>query len=117
MRKFAFLSAAYPRKNMLDINNIRENTEEVREALLKRMKPEALDLEAILKLDEERRRLIVKVDALKAERNKFFQPTSLNKKRPQIGQSAGLEEWLELLFLNDRLIQRQSPDDPANGET
>ncbi|MFZ2189690.1 MAG: serine--tRNA ligase [Candidatus Magasanikiibacteriota bacterium] len=53
---------------MLDINLIREKTNEVKQALLKRM--ESVDLETIIKLDDERKNIITKVDELKAERNK-----------------------------------------------
>ena len=40
---------------MLDINLIREKTEEVKKKLLKRMDQTKLDLDGILKLDEKRR--------------------------------------------------------------
>ena len=53
---------------MLDINLIRENPDIVREALRKRQAdPDPVD--QVLKLDEERRRLIQQVELLKAERN------------------------------------------------
>ncbi len=54
---------------MLDLKYIRENLEPVRIALLKRMAPETLNLEALLGLDDERRELIAESEALKAERN------------------------------------------------
>jgi seryl-tRNA synthetase len=53
---------------MLDIQKIRENKEEVKKALLKRMRD--VDLDDILELDDQRKILIIKVDELKAERNK-----------------------------------------------
>ncbi len=55
---------------MLDINNIRENKKEVEESLLKRMEKKKLDLDKILKLDDERKEIIVKVEDLKARRNR-----------------------------------------------
>jgi len=65
---------------MLDINKIREQTAEVKTALLKRMAPEDLDLESIIKLDDQRKELIAKADELKAERNK----SSKTKPTPEI---------------------------------
>lgn len=53
---------------MLDINLIRENPDLVRKALSDRQDSPA-PVDAILKLDEQRRSLLVEVEALKAERN------------------------------------------------
>jgi seryl-tRNA synthetase len=53
---------------MLDIKKIKNNTEEIRTALLKRMKPEDLDLESIIKLDNERCKLINEIDKMKSEK-------------------------------------------------
>ena len=55
---------------MLDIKYIRENLDEVRAGLLKRMSADKLDLEKIIELDDERRIIINQVEELKAERNK-----------------------------------------------
>lgn len=63
---------------MLDINKIRNQKEEVEKALLKRM--DKVDLDSIIKLDDERKELIQKADELKAERNKF----SKTKPTPEI---------------------------------
>ncbi len=43
---------------MLDVKFIKENLEEVKQGLLKRMSPDKLNLEEIIKLDDERRDLI-----------------------------------------------------------
>jgi seryl-tRNA synthetase len=56
---------------MLDINKIREKKDEIKQALLKRMGEDKLDLDKIIKLDDDRRELIQKADELKTERNKF----------------------------------------------
>jgi len=53
---------------MLDINLIREKTDEIKQALLKRI--DSVDLGSILKLDDKRRELITKVDEMKTTRNK-----------------------------------------------
>lgn len=63
---------------MLDINKIRENKEDIKKALLKRMKD--VNLNEILKLDDQRKELITKVDQLKAERNKH----SKTKPSPEV---------------------------------
>ncbi len=55
---------------MLDIKFIRDNLEEVKQGLLKRLDPEKLNLEQVLALDDKRRELIAKTEELKAERNK-----------------------------------------------
>ena len=52
---------------MLDINLIRKYPDKVREALLKKI--DDVDFTELLRLDEERRKLIVAVDELKAKRN------------------------------------------------
>ena len=54
---------------MLDINKIREQKEEVKKALLKRM--ESVDLDIIISLDDKRKKLIQETDELKSERNKY----------------------------------------------
>ncbi len=55
---------------MLDIKFIKDNLEEVKTGLLKRMDSDKLDLEKIIALDDKRRELISKNEELKAERNK-----------------------------------------------
>ena len=54
---------------MLDIKLIREKTKEVEKALKKRL--DKVDLSKVIKLDDQRREYLVKVEELKAERNKF----------------------------------------------
>ncbi len=56
---------------MLDLKLIREKTVEVKAGLLKRMSAEKLDLEKIITLDNERRELTPKLEALQAQRNKY----------------------------------------------
>jgi seryl-tRNA synthetase len=65
---------------MLDIKLIRENLEEVKQGLLKRMSAEKLNLELIIKLDDERKDLISEVEKLKAQRN----AASKSKPSPEI---------------------------------
>ncbi|MBU1165096.1 serine--tRNA ligase [Patescibacteria group bacterium] len=56
---------------MLDINKIREDKKTIEKSLLKRMDPKNLNLDAIIKLDDERKQLLQEVEVLKAERNKY----------------------------------------------
>ncbi|MFH0764026.1 MAG: serine--tRNA ligase [Candidatus Omnitrophota bacterium] len=53
---------------MLDLKFIRENKDKVKEALKSRNLK--IDIDELIRLDEERRKLLVEVEALKAERNK-----------------------------------------------
>ena len=54
---------------MLDLKIIREETEKVKIGLLKRMPADKLNLELIVSLDDDRRLLINRVEALKNQRN------------------------------------------------
>lgn len=65
---------------MLDIKRIRENFEEVKKSLLKRMDESKLDLETILKLDDKRRLLVSELEEMQAYRNKL----SKTKPTPEI---------------------------------
>ena len=55
---------------MLDIKYIKEKPDEVVARLAKKGKDAKEDIEAILRLDGERRALIAETEALKAEQNK-----------------------------------------------
>ena len=55
---------------MLDINKIRNSQEAIKQSLLKRLDEKDLDLDKIIELDDQRRRLVTQNDDLKAERNK-----------------------------------------------
>lgn len=69
---------------MLDIKFIRENKEIVKEALKNRNLK--IDIDELVKLDEERRSLLVETEALKAERNKANDEISIlmkEKKNPK----------------------------------
>jgi len=64
---------------MLDIKFIRENPEAVKQDLAKKRVPEST-ISALLKLDEERRDLLQKVEALKAQRNQANDQITLAKR-------------------------------------
>jgi len=96
---------------MLDIKLIRNNLEEVRTGLLKRIPADKFDLEKIISLDDQRRDLIQQGEELKAERNKY----SKTKPTPEIiTQMKGVGEKIKALDerlltieteLNDRIAE------------
>ncbi|MFH1610962.1 MAG: serine--tRNA ligase [Patescibacteria group bacterium] len=102
---------------MLDINKIRENTEEIKKALLKRMEEKDLDLDAVLKLDDERKELIQKVEELKAERNKYSKTKpdeEIIKKMKSVGDDIKkLDEKLKKLENNLQEKLAEIPNIPA----
>jgi seryl-tRNA synthetase len=74
---------------MIDITKIVENTDEVREALLKRMDEKDLDLEKIVQLSQERKALQTEFDRKRAEQNEY------NEKMANIEK--GSDEFKELI--------------------
>ncbi len=76
---------------MLDIKFIRENTDQVKEAA--KNKNIEVDIDELLKLDEERRGLQTKIDALRAERNDLASASKNGKPTPeQIAKGKNLKE-------------------------
>ncbi|MBU2542921.1 serine--tRNA ligase, partial [Patescibacteria group bacterium] len=96
---------------MLDINLIREKTDEIKQSLLKRTTEDKLDFATILKLDDERKELIAKADDLKSERNKQSKtkPTpEIIKQMKKIGENIkSLDEKLNKIEakLNEALAE------------
>jgi len=103
-------------KYMLDINKIREQKEEVKKALLKRMKN--VDLDTVLDLDDKRKKIIQEVDELKSERNKYSKTKpseEIIKKMRELGEKIKkLDEALEKTEkeFNDKLSEL--PNIPAD---
>jgi seryl-tRNA synthetase len=85
---------------MLDINKIRDEKEAVRKALLKRMAAKFLDLDLIINLDDERKKLLTEVEVLKASRNK------LSKTKPDLETIAQLKETGEKIKNFDEKIRQ-----------
>ncbi len=56
---------------MLDVNKIKEAKEEVTKGLLKRLNQDEFDLDEVIKIDDDRKKLLQAADNLKAERNKY----------------------------------------------
>lgn len=66
---------------MLDLRLIRNNPEKVRDGL--RKKGAGVDVDELLRLDEERRQIIVEADKLKGERNRVSEEIAALKKQGQ----------------------------------
>lgn len=77
---------------MLDINYIRENLDKVKKSVEARKLD--VDLEKLLKLDDERRELIQKVDELRAKRNAY---SHMRPDQSQLGNLQDLKQNLEKL--------------------
>lgn len=65
---------------MLDIKRIRENTKEIKEALNNRNENLSDTIDKLLDLDDERKQLLQKKEALRAEQNKISKEIPLKKK-------------------------------------
>lgn len=65
---------------MLDIKRIRENTKEIKEALNNRNENLSDTIDKLLALDDERKQLLQKKEALRAEQNKISKEIPLKKK-------------------------------------
>lgn len=74
---------------MLDLRVLRDNFKMVAEALQKRGKK--IELDAVMKLDEERRALMTKVEELKAKRNKISKEIPVMKKNGEDVSSIMME--------------------------
>jgi seryl-tRNA synthetase len=73
---------------MLDIKLIRENSQEVERRL--RTRDESISLGPLLKLDEERRRLIAQVEQLKAQRNQATERIAQLKREKKESEAQAL---------------------------
>lgn len=86
---------------MLDINKIREQKETVKKALLKRLDSTQFDLDKIISLDDQRRKLIAEMEMLKADRNLH----SKTKPTPEIiAQMKELGRQIQTLENDLRLV-------------
>lgn len=103
---------------MLDIQKIREEKDEVIKALSKRMNPADFDLDKIIKLDDERRTLIVDSDELKATRNKFSKTkpdADTIEKMKDLGQKIKeVDEKLANISQNLKKLVGELPNLPAD---
>lgn len=89
---------------MLDISFIRENPEKVKQgAKNKNLSPDIVD--AVLQKDEQRRKLIVKVQEIREERNKLNEELKKGKNDDLIAKSTELKQQLQDLEPELRLTE------------
>ena len=100
---------------MLDINYIKENLEKVKKSVEDRKAN--VDLDKLLKIDNERRDLITKVDELRAKRNSAAKEKDIEAGKKIKGELAGLEkqlaeiekQWQELMFQVPNILMDEVP--------
>ncbi len=100
---------------MLDINYIRENFEKVKKSVESRKAD--VNLEKLLKLDDERRDLICKVDALRSKRNEAARKKDIEAGKKIKGELEGLEkelneiekQWRDLMLYVPNIILPDVP--------
>ncbi len=95
---------------MLDPKFIRENPEKVREAI--KNKREKIDLDIILNLDEQRRKILVEADTLKQKRNEYSKIIAQMKKEgentdQQIAEMKTASDRISVLDQNLRDVEKQ----------
>lgn len=93
---------------MLDINFIRENTELVRRSITNRKAN--VDLDKLLSLDEERRKLIVEVDSLRAKRNEAAKKKDIEAGKQIKEELETLEKKLDNLEIEWNNLMLQVPN-------
>lgn len=105
---------------MLDINFIKENLDKVKKSIEARKA--SLDLDKLLKLDTERRELIIKVDELRAKRNEAAKKRDKGEGERVKSELKSLEkqlfeiekEYKDLMFQVPNVLM---PDVPIGGVT
>jgi len=95
---------------MLDLKFIRENPDKVREAILN--KNEKMDLDSILNLDEQRRKILAEVESLKQKRNEYSKIIAQMKKEgkntdKEIGQMKTVSDKITVLDQDLRDVEKQ----------
>lgn len=100
---------------MLDINYIKENLDQVKKSVEARKA--AVDLNQLLKLDDERRKLIQEVDGLRAKRNEAAKNKDIEAGKQVKAQLDGLEkdlkkvedDWNNLMFQVPNILMDEVP--------
>ena len=95
---------------MLDLKFIRENPDRVREAI--QNKREKLDLDLILNLDEQRRKILLEAESLRQKRNEFSKIIAQMKKEgkntdKEIAQMKTVSDRITVLDQNLRDVEQQ----------
>ena len=95
---------------MLDLKFIRENPDKVREAI--QNKKEKLDLDIILNLDEQRRKILLEAESLKQKRNEYSKIIAQMKKEgkntdKEIAQMKTVSDKITVLDQNLREVEKE----------
>lgn len=90
---------------MLDIKFIRENAAKVKQAV--KNKRATANIDHLLSLDEPRRKLLIQIEDLRAQRNEINQQLKSGKNEKLIEQSRGLKNTLGKLELEFEEIDKQ----------
>src|SRR4030067_2440664 len=95
---------------MLDLKVIRETSEKVKEAI--KNKREKLDLDVILNLDEQRRKILLEAESLRQKRNEFSKIIAQMKKEgkntdKEIAQMKTVSDRITVLDQNLRDVEQQ----------
>ena len=103
---------------MLDIKLIQNSKEEIETALLKRMNKNDLDLDKIISLDNKKRELLTKKEALQSKRNKGSK-TKPNKRTVEAMKTIGsdikkLDKDLDKINTDYNSLISALPNIPAN---
>ena len=98
---------------MLDINYIRENLEKVKKSVEARKLQ--VDLDKLLKLDDQRRELINKVDKQRAERNEAAKKKDIETGKKIKGELDSLEKNLTEIEEQWQDLMYQVPNVPVEG--
>jgi seryl-tRNA synthetase len=98
---------------MLDARQVRENTDAVRAAM--RARGSSWSVDAFLELDEERRRLIAKVEKLQARRNEASRLVGQMMKEPRTDAAEALKN--EVRSINDELTGLQALLETVDADT
>ena len=98
---------------MLDINFVRENSEKVKKGTSdKQLDPKIVD--EVLALDEKRRELLVKVENLRAERNKYAKSKDIAQGKKTKSKLQKLEPQLKKAEEKFQEALWQIPNLPAS---
>lgn len=100
---------------MLDIDYIKDNLDKVKKSVEARKVD--MDLDKLLKMDEQKRELIVKVDSLRAKRNETAKKKDVETGKKIKGELDGLEkqlnvvesEWNELMLEVPNILMDEVP--------
>ena len=99
--------------SMIDINYIRENPEKIKKGIkAKQLDPKLVDM--VLELDEKRRKLLGKIEELRAKRNKFAKEKDIEKGKEIKTQLQKLEPKLAKIEKEYKEKLYQIPNPPAD---